>query len=540
MWFTRQDSGFRGWFIVKQGNGTLYVDLTDSVFTATVRDPQDLTGSTFPVTQSGKQGLYRFDINAPFLSASGLGEYGVVVEVNAAGPKVNDAMSEVFRVTQNDLDSITGSIAGEVWDELASSHNVSGTMGYLMNQSEQILSSTVGGVALTSASITDIVDGVWDEPLAEHGISGSTGDYAQRAAYNDIVYFDSNVGTTGTRFPQGTKSFPINNEADLRTVADKYNFTAYAVRGLLTLTQSHAQFTFMGRGDGDTVDVNGKTVSSARFSGLTVSGTFQGGGNYVIDRGVLDDVRNFRGFAIETGLKNTIQLGSGPTSFHQCYSKAPGQFETPALDIDGQSGVTFNVRAYSGGLTVLSMSNANNRGTTEFIAGQLVIDSSNSDGELAIRGTTQVTNNGTGIATSSIAHLSRRTITDSVWNEPNDAHFISGSTGDSLYSGSVAAVGDISVSASVDVNSIVSGVWDAGASGFNTSGSMGYLMNQVSIISGSVDLIRDMTAGRWKIDTALNQMIFYKEDNTTEVARFDLTDASGSPTSDSPYERTKT
>lgn len=61
----------------------------------------------------------------------------------------------------------------------------------------------------------------------------------------------------------------------------------------------------------------------------------------------------------------------------------------------------------------------------------------------------------------------------------------------------------------------------------------------IGVISGNIDFIRDMTDGRWKIDTTLNQMIFYRSDNITEVARFDLTDSAGSPTSDSPYERTR-
>lgn len=44
-----------------------------------------------------------------------------------------------------------------------------------------------------------------------------------------------------------------------------------------------------------------------------------------------------------------------------------------------------------------------------------------------------------------------------------------------------------------------------------------------------------MQFGRWKIES--NQMIFYKEDNITEIARFDLLDSTGSPTMDSVFDR---
>jgi len=51
--------------------------------------------------------------------------------------------------------------------------------------------------------------------------------------------------------------------------------------------------------------------------------------------------------------------------------------------------------------------------------------------------------------------------------------------------------------------------------------------------------IKDIEGGRWKIDTVLNQMIFYKSDNTTEVARFNLYDEDGNATYQNVFERTR-
>jgi hypothetical protein len=47
--------------------------------------------------------------------------------------------------------------------------------------------------------------------------------------------------------------------------------------------------------------------------------------------------------------------------------------------------------------------------------------------------------------------------------------------------------------------------------------------------------LKDIEGGRWRILN--NQMIFYKEDNNTEIARFNLFDSSGSPTETNVYER---
>ena len=54
-----------------------------------------------------------------------------------------------------------------------------------------------------------------------------------------------------------------------------------------------------------------------------------------------------------------------------------------------------------------------------------------------------------------------------------------------------------------------------------------------------VAALTDVFLGRWKLDTSLNQLILYGEDNTTEVARFNTFDNAGNPSTATIYERTK-
>ena len=61
----------------------------------------------------------------------------------------------------------------------------------------------------------------------------------------------------------------------------------------------------------------------------------------------------------------------------------------------------------------------------------------------------------------------------------------------------------------------------------------------LDLVSSSVDFTRHISAGRWKIDTGQSHMIFYKEDNDTEIARFSLTDSDGNASTESVFERTK-
>ncbi len=60
-----------------------------------------------------------------------------------------------------------------------------------------------------------------------------------------------------------------------------------------------------------------------------------------------------------------------------------------------------------------------------------------------------------------------------------------------------------------------------------------------STIGAVVELIKDYTEGRWRIDHNANQMIFFKADNTTELARFNLYDSAGNPSVENVFERRK-
>ncbi|MGD9156790.1 MAG: hypothetical protein PVG39_00150 [Desulfobacteraceae bacterium] len=51
----------------------------------------------------------------------------------------------------------------------------------------------------------------------------------------------------------------------------------------------------------------------------------------------------------------------------------------------------------------------------------------------------------------------------------------------------------------------------------------------INIAQSDITFLKDIEGGRWKIEGV--QMIFYKSDNSTEVARFNLFDAAGNPTS---------
>jgi len=52
-------------------------------------------------------------------------------------------------------------------------------------------------------------------------------------------------------------------------------------------------------------------------------------------------------------------------------------------------------------------------------------------------------------------------------------------------------------------------------------------------------ITRHFTVGRWIIDENTNQMIFYQEDNSTEIGRFNLKDRNGGGSFEEVFERTR-
>ncbi|MHA1437855.1 MAG: hypothetical protein ACTSPD_09760 [Promethearchaeota archaeon] len=59
-------------------------------------------------------------------------------------------------------------------------------------------------------------------------------------------------------------------------------------------------------------------------------------------------------------------------------------------------------------------------------------------------------------------------------------------------------------------------------------------------LSQNIELVKQAEFGRWKIDATTKQLIFYKEDNITEIARFDLYNLEGTKAITNVIERKRT
>lgn len=168
MFFTRWDKNLRVWFQAVTSAGQLRTGINSGSFTIVVVNNNDSANTVPSVVESvQKPGLYYFDIPSSFFTTSGVGDYGISIQIDTIGggstaPHVRSAMSDVVHITHEDFDTISGS----VWSTTAASFNVSGTMGFLEN-----MISTVSGATTANAIASD----VWNAVAANFNTSGTFG-----------------------------------------------------------------------------------------------------------------------------------------------------------------------------------------------------------------------------------------------------------------------------------------------------------------------------------------------------------------------------
>jgi len=108
-------------------------------------------------------------------------------------------------------------------------------------------------------------------------------------------------------------------------------------------------------------------------------------------------------------------------------------------------------------------------------------------------------------------------IADKVWDEPIAEHAEVGSSGEAV--SSVKSKTDKMEFVGSDIKATLDGE----------------KVELVDDLRQILEFLKSVEGGRWKIEN--NQMIFYDEDNVTEIMRFDLYDENGEPTMRNVFER---
>ena len=208
------------------------------------------------------------------------------------------------------------------------------------------------------------------------------------------VYIDPINGTSGTGESVGTPTNPVDNVTDARTIADRDNLQAYAIRGAITITADHENWSFRGISAvfGDIITLNGASVDGSKFEEMTITGTMTGEieANYCL----IEILTGLDGMYRHCGLddSNLVTASDVELVFDTCYSKVAGSL-TPILGLAANTVV--NIRNYSGGIT-LEDATAGNIVSVDLDPGHLILDASCTGGTILVRGTGRLTDNSAG------------------------------------------------------------------------------------------------------------------------------------------------
>lgn len=206
------------------------------------------------------------------------------------------------------------------------------------------------------------------------------------------VFIDVDNGESGTAYPIGTPSRPVDNLADALIIASANFLTCFHVIGQLNVSVSDdiAGLTFVNNDDHDNeMILNGSDTTGAVFRLINLSGTLNG--KITTEHCLIGTLTGFTGHMKECLLSGTLTLtGSEHVHLIDCRSGVPGT-GTPVINMGG-SGRGLGVRAYSGGIKLINKTGSENV-SLDFSSGQAIVDSSVTVGDVLIRGSVFVANN---------------------------------------------------------------------------------------------------------------------------------------------------
>ena len=168
---------------------------------------------------------------------------------------------------------------------------------------------------------------------------------------------------------------------------------------------------------------------------------------------------------------------------------------------------TFEISGLNGSVSFSNWS-VGQTGIISSLGGKITVDSTCTSGTLLSAGPARHNDESTGTFVFDTTSI----VSDTVWDELKSEHTTSGTMGLAMTEMS-GTISDIDTSLTV-----VSGNIDTANTNIES------LQAEVLLVSGAIDFIKSIEGGKWIIDETVNQMIFYKNDNSTEIARFNLLD----------------
>lgn len=201
------------------------------------------------------------------------------------------------------------------------------------------------------------------------------------------VYIDTDIGSTGTHYPRGTPSNPVNNFADAKLIADSRKFHTYFLTGNLVLNSGEDLDNTEWKGRSplqSSLSVTGVSTNNTAFRDIDLSGDMDG--EVSILNCHVHDVTGFQGKLSGCGITGSVTVDNSATG-HILLTSCKAQVEAsgiPVLDMNGAT-ATLEAPGWIGALLLKNI-NQTNIVDIDMLSGDLILDSTCSDALVTIRG----------------------------------------------------------------------------------------------------------------------------------------------------------
>lgn len=266
-------------------------------------------------------------------------------------------------------------------------------------------------------------------------------DLIEFSSFSGVITIDQANGTPGTEFPTGTLQQPVNNVADAVLIAN--------ARGLDVL-HFVGPYTFSSSDDVSGFILTGRSPKSNLLTFASGTNTTNIGIENCAVTGEIKNVSFMKACAILTVTDVTVGdvgillldacdfIGSytanssmfGEIHAINCFSGIPGStrpiFDYGGADLDNL------FRHYVGGLEFRNVTAAGSINSVDVVAGNIVFDSSCTNGTFIVRGNSLFTDNSNGTTVDTTGLINRQLLADSIWDESTADHMVVGSAGKTL------------------------------------------------------------------------------------------------------------
>lgn len=226
--------------------------------------------------------------------------------------------------------------------------------------------------------------------------------FLEYGTFDGSVWINTVTGGTGTKYPMGSPSSPVNNLTDAKVIAAANGFVQFQVTGTFVFDAADVVdgFIFQGLSSSKTTLIltEAATITNCIFRECTITGQLDGGNDASFC--VIGSLNYLDGSLLDCFLTGgTITLNGAQANLLRCASAVAGGGvdDTPIIDM-GETGTALVIRDYQGGIKLTNYTSGSDPVSIDMSSGRIILDSTISSGTFNIRGVGSVVDQTTGAA----------------------------------------------------------------------------------------------------------------------------------------------